>query len=49
MKRPYWMRVSAKPIKKMKMKRSLLPVGAGVDTSGLPAEYGIQDIINSGH
>lgn len=49
MKRPYWMRVTVKPIQKMRMKRSLLPVGAGVDLSGMPDEYGIKDIINSGH
>lgn len=49
LKRPYWMRVAVKPIQKFKMRRSLLPVGAGVDLSGMPDEYGIKDIINSGH
>lgn len=49
MTRPYWMRVSVKPIQKTRMRRSLLPVGEGIDLSGMPDEYGIKDIINSGH
>ena len=49
MDRPYWMRVKRKEIKKTKMKRSLLPVGMGVDISGLPDEYGAKDVIESGH
>jgi hypothetical protein len=48
MKRPYWMRVAVKPIQKMRMRRDLLPVGAGVDLSGMPAEYGIKEMIESG-
>jgi hypothetical protein len=30
------------------MRRDLLPVGAGVDLSGMPAEYGIKEMIESG-
>lgn len=48
MKRPYWMRVAVKPIRKMRMRRSLLPVGAGIDLSGMPDEYGIKEMIESG-
>lgn len=49
MKRPYWMIAAVKPIKKTRMLRSMLPVGNGIDLTGLPPEYGIKDIINSGH
>lgn len=38
--RPYWMRASYKEIKKIRIKKSMLPVGYGVDVSGLPEEYG---------
>ena len=37
--RPYWMKPSAKPMKKYKFPRSLLPVGAIQDVSGMPMEY----------
>ena len=46
MKRPYWMRPSySESPKKIKVKRSLLPVGAGVDLTGLPKEFGVQNYI----
>ena len=48
MSRPYWMKLSVKPIKKIKMLRSSLPVGNGIDLSGMPPEYGIQNIIDNG-
>lgn len=47
MSRPYWMRPASKPVKKIKIKRSMLPVGYGVDSSGLGAELGgWNDLIN---
>ena len=49
MSRPYWMKATVQPIKKMKMRKSMLPVGAGQDLSGLPAEYGTQAIIDNGN
>lgn len=46
LKRPYWMRVViSKTIKKVKIKKSLLPVGVGIDASGLPKEYGTAQFI----
>lgn len=50
MPRPYWMRPTYdKPIKKFKIPKSLLPVGVGIDVSGLPEEYGIKKIIENGN
>jgi hypothetical protein len=48
LKRPYWMKASVKPIKKTKIRRDLLPMGMGIDLSGMPPEYGIQNIIDNG-
>lgn len=47
MSRPYWMRPAFSEIKKVRVKRSLLPVGYGVDVSGLPPEYGIQNYLQA--
>ena len=49
MSRPYWMKLTVQPVKKIKMLRSSLPVGNGVDLSGMPAEFGIQKIIDNGN
>lgn len=38
--RPYWMRPISKPIKKIRIKRSMMPMGHVVDASGLGAELG---------
>jgi hypothetical protein len=38
--RPYWMLPALKPIKMVKLKRSMMPVGYVIDTSGLGAELG---------
>jgi len=40
MPRPYWMRPAVRPTKTIRIKRNLLPVGYGVDASGLGAELG---------
>jgi hypothetical protein len=47
MSRPYWMRLKKKEVKKTRMKRNLLPIGVGVDVSGLPKEYGAEAIIST--
>lgn len=46
--RPYWMLPVAKPLRKFRIPKSLLPLGVGVDMSGLPEEYGIKKIIEHG-
>jgi hypothetical protein len=38
--RPYWMRPLSKPVKKVKIKRTMLPMGHIVDASGLGSELG---------
>lgn len=47
MTRPYWMRLKKKEIRKTRMKRDLLPIGVGLDVSGLPKEYGAEAIIST--
>lgn len=47
LKRPYWMRATvSRTIKKVKIKKSLLPVGMGIDASGLPKEFGTAQFIS---
>lgn len=38
--RPYWMRPVSKPVKKVRIRRDMLPVGYIVDASGLGEELG---------
>lgn len=45
LKRPYWMRPFVQPLKKFKMKRSLLPVGLIIDLSGMAEEAGYGSIV----
>lgn len=45
MKRPYWMRPFMQPLKKVKIRRSLLPVGLVIDVSGMAEEAGYGPII----
>lgn len=40
MSRPYWMRPMSKPVKKVRIRRDMLPVGYIVDASGLGEELG---------
>lgn len=47
LKRPYFMRPAMQPLKKVKMKRSLLPVGLIIDLSGMAEEAGYGSIINN--
>lgn len=46
MPRPYWMRPVSKPLKKFKISRTLLPVGVGVDLSGMAEEAGWSSVLN---
>lgn len=43
--KPYWMRPIAKPIKKFRIKRSLLPVGYVIDSSGMAEQLGLSSIV----
>jgi hypothetical protein len=42
---PYWMRPTIKPIKKFRIKRSMLPVGYVIDASGMAEELGLGSIV----
>lgn len=43
--KPYWMRPIAKPIKRFRIKRSLLPVGYVIDSSGMAEQLGLSSIV----
>lgn len=43
--KPYWLRPLPKPIKKFRIKRSMLPVGYVVDASGMAEELGLSSIV----
>lgn len=42
---PYWMRPPSKPIKRFRIKRSLLPVGNVIDVSGMAEQVGLGSIL----
>lgn len=43
MPRPYWMKMSTQPVKIMKMRKDVLPVGL-IDDSGVPKEYRFMNV-----
>lgn len=42
---PYWMLPAPKPIKRFRMKRSMLPVGLVIDASGMAEQVGLGSIV----